>query len=170
MRSVALTTDSWTSRATECYLTVTAHFITAEWEIKSHDLQTCPLKISHTRVNLGGELKEVVAVWKLERDNVRNTVAGLEPQMGCFFHIINLAPQKAMSVNPISRLLAMIRKMVSFFPKSTNAAHVFKTKQEMLELPNHKLIQDVPTRWNSSHDMVERYLEQKVAMCPTYTD
>lgn len=75
-----------------------------------------------------------------------------------------------MSVNPISRLLAKIRKVVSFFHKSTTAAHVFKTKLEMLELPNHKLIQDVPTRWNSSHDMVERYLEQKVAVYSTLTD
>ena len=32
---VALTTDGWTSRATESYLTVTAHYITSEWEIKS---------------------------------------------------------------------------------------------------------------------------------------
>lgn len=94
-RSVALTTDSWTSRATESYLTVTAHFITAEWEIKSHVLQTCPLESSHTSVNLGEELREVVAVWKLERDNVtilvttdnaRNIVnavalAGLGPQI-----------------------------------------------------------------------------------------
>nr|XP_024002894.1 zinc finger BED domain-containing protein 4-like [Salvelinus alpinus] len=40
----------------------------------------------------------------------------------------------------------------------------------MLELPNYKLNQDVPTRWNSSHDMVERYLEQKVAVYSTLTD
>lgn len=39
-----------------------------------------------------------------------------------------------------------------------------KTKQERLHLPNHttKLIQDVSTRWNSSHDMVERYLDMTV--------
>jgi hypothetical protein len=67
---VALTTDSWTSRATESYLTVTVHFITAEWEIQSHVFQTRPLESSHTSVNLGEELRAVVAVWKLERDNV----------------------------------------------------------------------------------------------------
>jgi hypothetical protein len=58
-----------------------------------------------------------------------------------------------MSINPISLLPAKIRKVVFFFHKSTTAAHVFKTKQE---LPNHKLIQYVPTKWNSSHDMFER--------------
>ncbi|KAG2456396.1 ZBED4 protein, partial [Polypterus senegalus] len=33
--SVALTTDGWTSRATESYVTVTVHYITAEWETRS---------------------------------------------------------------------------------------------------------------------------------------
>jgi hypothetical protein len=90
---------------------------------------------------LGEELREVVAVWKLERDNVtipvttdnsRNIVnavalVGLGPHIGCFAHIINTASQKAMSVNPISRLLAKDQEVVSFH-KSTTAAHVFKMK------------------------------------------
>ena len=36
---VALTTDGWTSRATESFLTVTVHHITSEWELKSSVLQ-----------------------------------------------------------------------------------------------------------------------------------
>ncbi|KAI2655999.1 E3 SUMO-protein ligase ZBED1 [Labeo rohita] len=37
--AVALTTDEWTSCTTESYLTVTAHFIDSEWEMKSPVLQ-----------------------------------------------------------------------------------------------------------------------------------
>lgn len=36
---VALTTDGWTSRSMEGYITVTAHFI-HEWETKNYVLQT----------------------------------------------------------------------------------------------------------------------------------
>jgi hypothetical protein len=35
--SVAITTDGWTSRATESYITITAHLIDKEWCMKSFD-------------------------------------------------------------------------------------------------------------------------------------
>ncbi|KAK7879204.1 hypothetical protein WMY93_034015 [Mugilogobius chulae] len=43
-------------------------------------------------------------------------------------------------------------------------------KQEMLELPVHKLIHDVVTRWNSSYDMLERYVEQQAAIYSALMD
>lgn len=75
-----------------------------------------------------------------------------------------------MAVQQMSRLLAKVRKIVTFFHRSTTAAHVLKTKQELLQLPIHKLIQDTPTRWNSSYDMIERYIEQQAAVYSAMTD
>ncbi|KAM3874432.1 E3 SUMO-protein ligase ZBED1-like [Diretmus argenteus] len=181
---VALTTDGWTSRAAESYVTVTAHYITAEWEMRSPVLQTRPLYESHTGTNLAQVLTGAVAEWELMRpnsnipvttDNAKNQVnavieAGLGPQIGCFAHVINLASKRAISVNQMDRLLGRIRKVVSYFHRSTTAAHVLKTKQAMLQIPNHKLIHDVTTRWNSTYDMVERYLEQQAAVYSALTD
>jgi len=40
----------------------------------------------------------------------------------------------------------------------------------LLQLPVHKLIQDIPTRWNSSYVMIERYIEQQAAVYSAMTD
>lgn len=124
---VALTTDGWTSRATESFLTVTAHYITSEWEMRSCVLQTRPIYESHTSEHLSEVLTDVVAEWKLERvnsiilvttDNAKNIVnaidlaAGLGPQIGCFAHTVNLAAKSAISLNQVSRLLGKVRKVV----------------------------------------------------------
>lgn len=49
---VALTCDSWTSVATQSYLTVTVHYINEDWQILSHVLQTRAVYESHTGADL----------------------------------------------------------------------------------------------------------------------
>ena len=45
-----------------------------------------------------------------------------------------------------------------------NAQNMLENKQEQLELPKHKLIQEVATRWNSTYEMYQRLLEQRSAI------
>lgn len=47
------------------------------------------------------------------------------------------------------------------------ATAVLEAKQKLLQLPQHKLVMDVITRWNSSLEMLERYLEQQAAVTAT---
>lgn len=148
-------------------------------------LQTRPLYESHTSEHLSEALTEAVTEWKLERgsctipvttDNAKhmvnavNATAGLGLQIGCFAHTVNLAAKNAVSISQVSRLLGRIRKVITFFHRSTTATHALKTKQAMLELPVHKLIHDVTTHWDTTYDMVQRYVEQQAAIYSALMD
>ncbi len=125
--SIAITTDGWTSRATDSYMTITAHYITGNWQIANHVLQTRPVYESHTSDHLSGILKEAVIDWKISRsnvpvpvttDNARNIAnaveaAGFSPHIRCFAHTVNLAAQRGMGVHQMSRLLGRVRKVFS---------------------------------------------------------
>ena len=40
-----------------------------------------------------------------------------------------------------------------------------KEKQKLLGLPKHQLINDCITRWDSTYEMLKRFLEQQQAIC-----
>ncbi|XP_056022020.1 E3 SUMO-protein ligase ZBED1-like [Ostrea edulis] len=175
--SIALTTDSWTSRMCQSYVTITVHFMLSDWDMQSYVLQTRHLDVSHTGVNIGQVLREAVREWGLPTetdiplvtDNASNMdiaakTADLQPHIGCFAHTVNLACQRGLKVPALGRLLGRIRKVVCFFHRSSTATAVLKAKQGQLSLTVHKLVQDVQTRWNSSFDMIQRYLEQEPAI------
>ena len=155
---VAITSDAWTSCATESYVTITAHQITPDWTLNVHVLQTRAFKGSHTGKNIGALLKQACIDWKLfdkepalVTDNASNMVlAGVEAEMSphlmCFANTINLATQKAFKVDTVERLLGRVRRVVGFFHRSVRAAEILQDKQKQLALPIHKLIQDVSTR------------------------
>ncbi|XP_063068811.1 E3 SUMO-protein ligase ZBED1-like [Engraulis encrasicolus] len=59
-QKIALTTDGWSSLATEAYVTVTAHFITTDWELRSVVLDTAELQASHTAANVAACIGTII--------------------------------------------------------------------------------------------------------------
>ena len=59
----AITTDFWSSCNAESYITVTCHFLTPEWELKSCVLATCQVKMDHTAENISAELIKLANEW-----------------------------------------------------------------------------------------------------------
>lgn len=172
---VALTCDTWTSRNTVSYLTITCHHIDEEWRLASSVLQTRAVETSHTAANLADLLVEAIEEWEISdknpaivTDNAANIVRAVQlmgrSHMGCFAHLLNLASQAGLKIPAIARLLGRVRRIVAFFHRSTTASHSLKEKQQLLQLPQHKLVMDVTTRWNSSLEMLDRFLEQQPAI------
>lgn len=174
-KRVALTCDGWTSRATEGYVTVTSHHITEDWSLRSHVLQTRAMHDSHTGKNLADLLKDVATEWginakdtALVTDNAGNMIVCAELcgflHIRCYAHTLNLAAQRALKLPAVATLLGRIRRVSSFFHRSTKAHHIFREKQKQLKLPDRLLETDVATRWNSAYEMVQRFLEQQQAV------
>ena len=55
--SAVITTDMWTSRTTEAYLTVSCHIIDENWQMQAYVLETCSFSGQHTVDNICSELK-----------------------------------------------------------------------------------------------------------------
>ena len=58
---IALTTDIWTSSATEAYLRVTAHYLSPTWDMCSSVLATQAFPEHHTGEAIAKELKCIVS-------------------------------------------------------------------------------------------------------------
>ena len=54
-----------------------------------------------------------------------------------------------------------VRKIVSHFRHSEQACRHLLETQKSYSVPQHKLIQDIETRWNSTYLMLERVVEQR---------
>ncbi|KAK0137971.1 Zinc finger BED domain-containing protein 1 [Merluccius polli] len=179
---IALTCDAWTSVATKSFVTITAHFVLASdkngWKLVSHVLQTREMSESHTGANVAELLKLAAAEWQISdkdlvlvTDNASNMVVAAQKanfvHLKCYAHTANLASQKALKLAAVAKLLARIRRISTFFHRSTTGLHLLEENQKLLGLKRHKLKTDVCTRWNSAYEMTERFLEQQPAITAT---
>lgn len=188
-KAVSLTTDIWTSLQMEAYLTVTAHFITEAWRLENFVLATKKMEESHTAEHISQTLKEVISDWDIPgakivsvvHDNATNMVActnqlAQDPSWGtvqgvrCAGHTLQLCINSALKKDPVCRTVAAARRLVSHFKKSAKATTALAEKQRELNVAEHKLVQDVATRWNSVYLMLDRLLEQRGAVSAVLTD
>ena len=100
--NVATRTDIWTSVQTKGYITLTAHYITPDWELKSPVLATVHLLNEHTADNIASELEKVTNKWRIKdktvcvvTNNAANMIAAAHisawRHLPCFAHTLNLA-------------------------------------------------------------------------------
>ena len=90
--------------------------------------------------------------------------------IGCFVHSMQLCITKPLeskerNLKFLSHLLSQCRFIVGHFSHSVLAKERLTKIQECIaDHPKRKLVQDVPTRWNSTYYMVERLVEQEKAI------
>lgn len=99
----ATTTDMWSSRTMEPYMSLTVHYVNDNFEMKSRCLQTAFFPEDHTGENISEGLKEALASWGLceeqqvsiTTDNGTNIVKAVTlnnwTRLQCFGHRLHLA-------------------------------------------------------------------------------
>lgn len=166
---ISLTTDCWTSINNDSFMAVTVHFIDRKFQMKSILLECAILYGGHTSDNLASELERIVKYWGLDKKivaavsdnaaNIKCAITGLGwKHFGCFAHTLNLVVQNALEI--VDDTLDKVKRIVAHFKKSTNSNSLLLTTQRQfgINIPK-KLIQSVPTRWNSTFYMIERFVE-----------
>lgn len=170
--SISLTTDIWTSRKTESYLTITAHYINSNWQLCSCILETKRLEGPHTAEYIAQTIREIMALWDISKkvnaiitDNASNMAAAITSlgvrHAGCFAHTLNLVVNNSLSnTQGFEDIKGKVKDIVSFFKHSVKGSDTLRQVQTQAQRPTVlKLTQECPTRWNSCYYMLERYSE-----------
>ncbi len=99
----ASTTDLWSSRTTEPYMSYTVHFLTQDFELKTRCLGVVYFPESHTSENIAHGLRDILASWNLKEENqvsiktnnganvVKATELNNWVRLQCFGHRLHLA-------------------------------------------------------------------------------
>lgn len=173
-KTVCLTTECWTSVAKNSYFAVTAHFL-IDFESKSVLLHCEPLSTSHTAEALAVTLKDIASQWNITNkitlavsDNTENLKRAIQktgwPYFGCFLDKLNLIIEKA--IRTIDSILQKVKIIVDHFKNNNLATKALVKYQIDIDKNTEplRLIQSVPTRWNSIFYMLERFLKLRGAL------
>lgn len=142
-KAVTLTTDSWTSRNTESFLGVTAHYLKNDYELNSVLLGCVSFKGSHTGTYYATKISELLKKWNLDdkilmviSDNAANIKKAIKDDLklkhfGCYAHTLNLIARDAL--NNIECINSKIRAIVGHFKRSNLHNDIFLEKQKKME-------------------------------------
>lgn len=184
---ICLTSDLWTSVASNGYMTVTAHYVDNDWVLQSKVLIFRHVPPSHDGPTIGEKLVEFIQEWGIEKkvftltldnakyndgvvDLLRNhqrltnssICNGKYVHIRCGAHILNLVVQSGLKT--IDESLYKIRESVKYVRGSEARTMKFVECVKHLGLETrHKLVQDLPIRWNSTYLMIESALRYKYA-------
>ncbi|KAL4131395.1 hypothetical protein QTP88_008711 [Uroleucon formosanum] len=184
-KSIACTSDCWSSLSQNSYITVTTHIIDDQWCLKSYTLTTHAMEESHTAVNLAHQLEDTFDKWEIGgkimtvvTDNARNAINAVQLltnisetyDVTCAAHSIQLAVNNGLEQDGITTLIQLSSKMVGHFKHSNVAKHALTKMQEQLGLTQQSLIQSCKTRWNSVYMMLDRLYANRCAVTNVLAD
>jgi len=175
---LSFTMDAWSSSVNDtALLSLTAHWIDSQFKRVSAVMNAQCLTEAHTGEYIAAQVLSLLGKWEiaLERvhlvitDNASNMAKAMRDaslaHFGCFAHSLQLAINDGLLLQKaVKDIIATCKSIVGHFHRSSVASHNLRRIQESLNIPQHKLKQDVQTRWNSTFYMLKSVQEQKMAL------
>ncbi len=169
---IALTGDHWTSVSNQNYLGVTAHLIDDNWHLHSFTLGVLKTEERHFAEACASQFLNVANEWEITdkvttigTDSAPNMIAAARSlpfeHIPCVAHVIQRVIAVAFRDSGFDSVLAKCRKIVGHFKHSPANTAELKALQVSHGLTEESLVQDVPTRWNSTLEMIRRLQHNK---------
>ena len=152
----AAITDLWSSDSCHPYLTLSIHFISTNWDLKSFCLDTAELYEDHTGRNIADAVTDVFDNLRLQvknlvaatTDNGSNMIAAFSILnlfcLSCFGHNLDLAISKGLNNSQVKRALGRCHSLKELFHHSWKKQEIYE-RSNKLGLPEHKIMGDVVT-------------------------
>lgn len=181
---LSFTVDTWTAKNTaHSYMGLTCHWLTADFTRQMAVLHCQSFVGSHNSLNIGESWNRMLSLWNITTTRCHTVISDGAANMvrtftdvrvnriSCFVHTIQLVVKDGLlSQRAVIDACAVSRSLVSHFRHSSSATDRLSEIQQELGLPLHKLIQDVATRWSSTHQMITRLTEQRRAVTVYITE
>ncbi|XP_033888109.3 zinc finger BED domain-containing protein 4-like [Acipenser ruthenus] len=182
---VHFTAGIWVSNQTHEYLTLTAHWATFESSVRppgqdfhcSALLNVSQIDCDYNLTDIKKQLEYLWDTWIIssglkigftvtDNQSIANILDDNEhASMQCFGHTIDLIVSEAIkSQRMVQNLLSIARKICERVHRSAKAKEKLAELQKAHDLPENQLVQDIPSKWNTSFYMLERLVEQKKAI------
>ncbi|KAJ1701202.1 hypothetical protein LUZ63_000981 [Rhynchospora breviuscula] len=185
---ISLTSDCWTSNTSVGYMSLTAHYVDANWKLQKRIISFIDLAPPHSGEVISDGILDCLMKWGIQDkigtitlDNASSNdraayllksnfegrdklhFGGLFFHVRCCAHILNLIVQDGLKV--IKECLFKIREGVKYLRKSPSK--LFKFGEIAIAHgveTKRSLCSDVQTRWNSTHRMLKSALHYKTVI------
>ena len=168
---VAVILDGW-SENKNSYIGLRITYINGNWKRVCLMLSCGVLNESHTGETLGLWTENELTKWKVfhladvvSSDSASNMIKMMEylPTMEhskCLNHILNTVVENEVLAKPeIRKVVDMVRKVTNYSSHSILFCEAMRKKFKELDCKEKMFVQDVKTRWNSTYDMIVRFLD-----------
>jgi hypothetical protein len=168
----SVTTDGGTSSNAVSFVGTNVHYLDEDLNMQFHTLGVRESKEKHTSENfrkknddLLGEFKISEKVVKTVTDNEAKMRAAYNEteRLACLAHIFHKSVTKGCEeVSVVKKTVLKVRKISKKHNKSYALRYGVQSAQKKRNLKVRPLHQDVPTRWGSTRDSMESFLDEKI--------